>query len=360
MGTMVQHARNPGLEAQVYSTPEDAEAWRVYADWLQEVGDPWGEYLALSLAAEQAQAESATEPQGQLTRDLALPLVAEQAQAKSAKELQAQLKRYRLDFQDELYGPRLAALIEAEKLRTHPALRWVHGQLLELAEPGPVWEAPRPGAGFPPWKRTRPEQVLAALEGSRAARLLRLGPELRAREALRVRVPELLSERLAVFEHEQIGSHWFMHEDPQPEVQYEGELWGIWQARGELICEHEASFASFSCYGDWSMRATAYPEFEAEAEAEFIAACVYHSFDWYSDHPHCGWYLDVRRPPLGGWTEMIRVYAHCSDEASAEDVFPRGDPGPIERVTAIIDDGNTRVFAVRAAQTWLTFEFETS
>ena len=332
-GMSSERVRNPGLEAQVCSRPQDAEAWRVYADWLQEVGDPWGEYLALSLAAERARGQQ-------------------------AEQLQDQLKRYRLEFQEQLYGARLLALIEAEKLRTHPALRWAHGQLIELEEPGPAWQVARPEAGFPLWKRTRPEQVLAAIEDSRAARLLRLGPELRAREALRVRVRELLSERLAVFEHDQIGSYWFMHQDPEPQL-HEGELWEVWQAQGELICEHDAS-SGFRGFGDWSLRVIRYPQFEAEAEAEFIAACVYHSYDWYSDHPHCGWYLDVRRPPVGGWTQFIREYVRASDEASAEDVFPMGDPGPIERTTAIIDDGNTRAFAVRAAQTWLTFEFETS
>ena len=43
-------ARNLELEAAAFADPDDeSDAWRVYADWLQSVGDPRGEIVSLSL-----------------------------------------------------------------------------------------------------------------------------------------------------------------------------------------------------------------------------------------------------------------------------------------------------------------------
>jgi uncharacterized protein (TIGR02996 family) len=42
---------NPDLEAAIYADPEDAQAYLVYADWLQEQGDPRGELITLQHAA---------------------------------------------------------------------------------------------------------------------------------------------------------------------------------------------------------------------------------------------------------------------------------------------------------------------
>jgi uncharacterized protein (TIGR02996 family) len=44
--------RNPELEALIIAKPEDREAHQVYADWLIGEGDPLGELVATSLAAE--------------------------------------------------------------------------------------------------------------------------------------------------------------------------------------------------------------------------------------------------------------------------------------------------------------------
>ncbi len=41
---------NPELEAAITADPDDASAWQVYADWLQEQGDPRGEAIAFELA----------------------------------------------------------------------------------------------------------------------------------------------------------------------------------------------------------------------------------------------------------------------------------------------------------------------
>ncbi len=41
--------RNPSLEAAAFANPDDHDAWRVYADWLQAQGDPRGELISLAL-----------------------------------------------------------------------------------------------------------------------------------------------------------------------------------------------------------------------------------------------------------------------------------------------------------------------
>lgn len=40
------------LEARIVDDPEDVDAWQVYADYLQKLGDPVGDLIALQLAAE--------------------------------------------------------------------------------------------------------------------------------------------------------------------------------------------------------------------------------------------------------------------------------------------------------------------
>ena len=48
--------RNPELEGRIEADPDDVEAYAVYADWLQQQGDPLGEYIALHLEPEQTPA----------------------------------------------------------------------------------------------------------------------------------------------------------------------------------------------------------------------------------------------------------------------------------------------------------------
>jgi uncharacterized protein (TIGR02996 family) len=45
-------ARNPDLEALLVANYHDNDAWRVYADWLTEHGDPRGELIGLDLSAD--------------------------------------------------------------------------------------------------------------------------------------------------------------------------------------------------------------------------------------------------------------------------------------------------------------------
>jgi uncharacterized protein (TIGR02996 family) len=44
---VAKQARNPELEAQILSNPDDAEPYLVYADWLQAQGDPRGELITV-------------------------------------------------------------------------------------------------------------------------------------------------------------------------------------------------------------------------------------------------------------------------------------------------------------------------
>lgn len=46
-----REARDPAIEAQLLSNLDDPDAYLVYADWLQERGDPLGELIALGVAA---------------------------------------------------------------------------------------------------------------------------------------------------------------------------------------------------------------------------------------------------------------------------------------------------------------------
>lgn len=45
------HARDAALESAIVEAPQDRDAHRVYADWLQGQGDPLGNVIALALAA---------------------------------------------------------------------------------------------------------------------------------------------------------------------------------------------------------------------------------------------------------------------------------------------------------------------
>ena len=45
-------ARHPELEQAIRDAPDRIEAYQIYADWLQERGDPFGELIALGIAAD--------------------------------------------------------------------------------------------------------------------------------------------------------------------------------------------------------------------------------------------------------------------------------------------------------------------
>ena len=51
-------ARNPALEAAILANPTDRDAYAVFADWLQEQGDPRGELMSLQLAYKDKQAKA--------------------------------------------------------------------------------------------------------------------------------------------------------------------------------------------------------------------------------------------------------------------------------------------------------------
>lgn len=54
----MQDARNPDLEAAIAANPLDREPYSVFADWLQQQGDPRGELMSLQLAGKDAEAEA--------------------------------------------------------------------------------------------------------------------------------------------------------------------------------------------------------------------------------------------------------------------------------------------------------------
>src|SRR4051812_6819891 len=51
-----QHSPDP--EATVHDDPTDVKRWLVYADWLQQAGDPRGELIALRAQGRDVEAES--------------------------------------------------------------------------------------------------------------------------------------------------------------------------------------------------------------------------------------------------------------------------------------------------------------
>ena len=51
-------ARNPALEAAIVANPSDRDAYTVFADWLQEQGDPRGELMSLQLGNKDKQAKA--------------------------------------------------------------------------------------------------------------------------------------------------------------------------------------------------------------------------------------------------------------------------------------------------------------
>lgn len=51
-------ARNPDLEAAIAANPLDRDAYVVFADWLQQQGDPRGELMSLQLAGKDDEAEA--------------------------------------------------------------------------------------------------------------------------------------------------------------------------------------------------------------------------------------------------------------------------------------------------------------
>jgi uncharacterized protein (TIGR02996 family) len=57
-GGGTRDARNPQLEKAIVANPTDRDAYAVFADWLQEQGDPRGELIALQLGYKDKQAKA--------------------------------------------------------------------------------------------------------------------------------------------------------------------------------------------------------------------------------------------------------------------------------------------------------------
>ncbi|MBS1122069.1 MAG: hypothetical protein H6Q90_4297 [Deltaproteobacteria bacterium] len=87
------------LEARIADDPADAEAWMVYADLLQKLGDPLGELIALQRAAEAERAASPTGKRG--TAELAV----RKYFAKHAPALLGALARFVKDVRESSAPP---------------------------------------------------------------------------------------------------------------------------------------------------------------------------------------------------------------------------------------------------------------
>jgi uncharacterized protein (TIGR02996 family) len=57
--------RQAAFEARIEARPDALEGYQVYADWLLEQGDPWGELIALQVAKETTAADRLLERQTQ-------------------------------------------------------------------------------------------------------------------------------------------------------------------------------------------------------------------------------------------------------------------------------------------------------
>jgi uncharacterized protein (TIGR02996 family) len=66
--------RHPELEAQIAEDPASLEPYLVYADWLQEQGERWGELIAVQVALEQARDLESRQELLQREQSLQVPL----------------------------------------------------------------------------------------------------------------------------------------------------------------------------------------------------------------------------------------------------------------------------------------------
>jgi uncharacterized protein (TIGR02996 family) len=136
-GAANEGARNAELEQTIHDDPENADAWQVYADWLQSNGDPWGERLSLGLT---------------------------HASAKGAEKTKLKKAIDQLDKQhhEAFMGKALAKLMEAEDFKKVAKLEWKFGFVVGVRVAAPDQD----------WEGTGGDTILRALVKSPAARFL--------------------------------------------------------------------------------------------------------------------------------------------------------------------------------------------
>lgn len=120
---MVAPPRNPELEAAAFADFDDADAWRVYADWLEARGDVRGEIIGLEL--HRATAFLAERPKLRAkVRALEAELDGALRQSLAARGLEQASMSSRRGFAVELRGPAEALAPHLEDLfAEHPIQR---------------------------------------------------------------------------------------------------------------------------------------------------------------------------------------------------------------------------------------------
>jgi uncharacterized protein (TIGR02996 family) len=143
--TETEPARNPDLEAAAFADPQDFDSWRVYADWLQSVGDPRGELASLDLLRKDA-FRSQRMALAEQIRERQQPFIDSFHTWAQDRDIADDVRvKFRYGFVYELEGPlsQLAPVLD-ELFERHPIQRLKLGDveddtLAQVCEARPAW-----------------------------------------------------------------------------------------------------------------------------------------------------------------------------------------------------------------------------
>ena len=131
-------ARNLELEQAILDDFDNPHPWQVYADWLQQEGDPWGERVSLEMERERAKGA---------------------AKAKLTKQIDALDQEHATHY----YGASLAKLMRSKDFAQVAGLETTRGFITGVRARSPEYD----------WSGTAPNTILAAVVKSPASRFLR-------------------------------------------------------------------------------------------------------------------------------------------------------------------------------------------